>query len=232
MGSVFVSVEEAARRLNRTRRSIFDYIKKGFLNRTLRDGKVLLSRDEVEQLAVELGSDLPAMNRKTFFQLQSRLKRLEEQMALVQAVWGAQEKPLRPTEKEAAGLHKAASDYLCAETWRYEEMLSWAGLFNQIDETTLEAVAPAAQTVKPWEVFFDLASRMLEFLAKTKGFSKNVELQALQHKLEVGRRKVREAALFWIESGRGTTPNHVFKLFDTPKEDILRRLGKGAGKTV
>lgn len=224
MGSSLCTVAEAATRLKRSKRMVWKYIEKGFLTRVPRDGKVFFQRDEVEQLAVELGADMPALTRHTFFQLMSRVQRLEEQMAMVRAVWGSEESPLRPKEKEAAGLYKAATDYLCQDSWDYQQLRSWADIFVSVDEGTLEILAGAAMTTKPWEPLFELASRMALFLSKDKDLKRSIDLQALKAKLELGRKKVREASLLWIESGRGTVPNRVFKLFDTPEEDLLRSL--------
>jgi len=231
MGSAFCTVAEAAARLGKSKRTIWTYIDKGFLKRNLRDGKVHISRDEVEQLALELGTDFPTLSRKTFYELQSKVKALEVQMAMVQATWGASEAPLRPSEKEAAGMHKAATDYLCTTTWTYDELVNWSKIFPSIDETTLNAVAKAALTMKPWEAFYSLAERMLEFVSASKNLKTTLALQALKHALEQGRVKVREAALLWIETGKGSIPNEVFRLFDTPKEDLVRRLVRPNGKS-
>jgi hypothetical protein len=224
LGSAFLSIEEAATRLGRHKRSIHNYITKGFLNRIYRDGRVLIPSEDVEQLAVELGTDFPALNRKTLFEMQSRLRKLETQMAMVQATWGAQEKPLRPNPNEAVGLMKAATDYMTVKKWRFEELNQWATLFNQIDEDVLAIVASACMTTKPWENFHQLAGRMLDYIDKSK--PETLEMQALRAKMESGKKRVREAALFWLESGRGTVPVQVFKALDTPREDLLRALSR------
>ena len=231
MGSSFLTIDEAALRLGRHKRSIHNYLEKGFLRRVRREGKVLIPFEDVEQLAVELGTDHPAINRHTIFDLSSRMKKLEEQMAMVQGIWGIQEKPLRPSPQEVAGLLKAAADYLSAPMFEMRELETWADLLNKIDEKTLTAIAEHGLTTKPWELFFELAGRMVEVMEKDKTFTSSLGLQALHGKMESGRRKVREAALFWIESGRGTVPSKVFKLFDTPKEDLLRRLSQSGRKS-
>jgi hypothetical protein len=231
MGSTFVTVDEAAARLDRTRKTIFEYLKKGFLHRHLRNNKVMIDRDEVEQLAVELGTDFPAITRHTMFGVLSRLKKLEEQMHVVEATWGLQERPLRPNPNEASGLFRAATDFLCATEWDVQQLETWAGLFNQVDEETLTRVAAAVNETKPWEVFYRLAGRMVEFVDAVPAAKEVLALKALRAKMEMGRKKVREAALLWIEAGRGGVPDHVFKALDTPQEDLLRRLSRPSGKS-
>jgi hypothetical protein len=233
MGSTssrFLTINETATRLNVSRRTVHTYITKGFLRRNLRDGKVLLLKEEIEQLAVELGTDMPALTRKTFFNLTARVRRLEEQMAMAQAAWGAQEmKPMRPNTQEAVALYKAATDYLATKEWKFEAMSQWAELFGHFDEELLRRLAEANLTVQPWLVFYTLAARMSSYLGSTKEMKDDVRVQALRAKLEQGRKRIREMALFWIESKQGIVPAEVFKDFDTPKDDLLRSLGVKTG---
>lgn len=231
MGSTFLTIDEAARRLGRHRRSIANYIDKGFLRKVPRGRKVVIPAEDVEQLAVELGTDFPAMTRKSFFDMQNRLKKLEEKMSLVEQVWGIQEKPFRPNQKEAVGLHTAVTQYLQAKAYHAGELEAWAMTFNRIDEKTLASIAEACLTSKPWEPIFELVTRMVEFVDAQKDLKTSLTLQAVRAKLDAGRRKVREAALFWIESGKGTVPQQIFRVLDTPKEDLLRSLTMGEGKS-
>jgi hypothetical protein len=229
MGSTFdqlMTVEEAASRLNRARRSVYDYLKKGFLTRKVRDGRVLVLREEVEQLAVELSVDLPALTRKNVFALVARVKALEEKMSVFSAMWGAQEETLRPSTKAAADLYRAATDYLCAKEWEIQQLESWATLFNQVGEETLQAIAVATQNTKPWECLFLLAQRMLDFIDSVPASKDVLALKALRAKMDQGRKKVREAALLWIEMGRGSIQADVFRSMDTPEGDVLRRIVK------
>lgn len=229
MGSTssLMTIAEAANRLSVTKRSIHNYINKGFLRRAVRNSDVLVHRDDVEQLAEDKGTDFPALNRRTLHELNLRIRKLEEQMVMVQEIWanwGVAEKPLRPSPQEAASLFKACTDYLTADQYRFDEMEAWANIFAQIDEQVLVRLSEAVQTVKPWEPFHQLVNRMLVYVAASKEAKKSLPLQALKARLEVGRRKVREASLLWIESGRGTVDKAIFKALDSPKEDLLRTI--------
>jgi hypothetical protein len=233
MGSTFhqdqdqlLTIEEAAARLQRSRRSIFEYLKKGFLTRRMRDGKLFVSRREVEELAVELCVDLPALTRKNLFRLESRLRQVEEKMAVYETIWNAQGELLRPKPAEAAALYRAATDYLCAKEWEIAQLESWADIFNRVGEETLQAIAEAVHTTKPWECFYQLAARMLAFIESVPASREVLALKALHDKMEEGRKKVRAAALLWIEMGRGTVQQDVFREMDTPGDDLLRRLAQ------
>lgn len=229
MGSTssLMTITEAANRLGRSKRSIHNYINKGFIRRKSVDGDVVVHREDVEQLAEELGTDFPALNRRTLFEINNRLRKLEEEMATVKQVWsslGLQENPLRPDAKEAAALHKAATDYLSVDTYQWKELESWSGLFLQIDERVIEKVGEVTSSHQPWHPFLTLASRMVEFVGKAKGIKTDISLQSLRAKLEMGRKRVREAALLWVEAGKGTVPAHLFKALDSDKESLLRSL--------
>jgi hypothetical protein len=223
---------QAANRLGCTKRSIHNYIKKGFLRRIVKDGEAYLAQEDVEQLAEERGTDYPALNRKTIFQILGRLKRLEERYEIVARVWdtlGIQEQPLRPSSEDAASLHAACTAFLSMSRYELGQLETWSAVFVAFDEKTVEIIAEAVNSTQPWKPVHDLVVRMVEFLSKEKALKTSMELQALQAKLQLGRRRVREAALFWIEGGRGIVKKDVFRALDDPKEGLLRALmGKRA----
>lgn len=233
MGSTFLTIGETANRLNVSKRTVHNYIDKGFLRRLLRDGKVYLSKEEVEQLAVDLGSDFPALTRKNMYDVTRRLRQLEEKMAVMEqvwATWGVQDQPMRPDNETAAKLYDAATGFLTVSRWPLEVIESWTKVFNQMDETFLESISVVAKTPQPWLVFYQLATKMLEFVTQAKETKSSLLLQALQTKLQMGRRKVREEALFWMESGRGLVQPGALPLPETPQEELLRHLPRKNGK--
>lgn len=220
MGSEFYSFEEAANRLHRSKRSIHTYVKQGFIRREHRDGKIVLRSDDVEQVAVELGADMPAFNRKNFFHLMQRLRKLEEDMTVVRHALEIRDNPLRPNKHEALGLHQAAAASVKASAWISDEIEMWADLLARFDEATLDVMAEAVVTPKPWVVFYQLCLSMMVFVSKNKDLSS----QLLHKKLDEGRKKLRGNVLMWIEMGRGTIPESVYRELNNGKEDLLKRL--------
>jgi DNA-binding transcriptional MerR regulator len=222
-----MTIPEAAARLGRSKRSITYYLKKGLLKReATRNRKVLLRPEDVEQLAEELGTDFPVINRRTIFQLNRRVMQLEEEMQTMKTMWaamGLREEPLRMNVREMAGLFKAVTDYLALEKYQLKELDSWAGIFNQVDETTIEQIGEASGSAQPWKPLLDLATKMSGTLSP-KVVKTDLALQALQAKMEQGRKKVRAAALFWIESGKGTIPQGLFQAMDTPQDELRRAI--------
>jgi hypothetical protein len=224
MGRTFVTFEEAANRLGRTKRSVHSYVKNGLLRKTTQDGEVLLHWDDVEQLALDLGADAPAMNRKSFIHLTARIQKLEMDMTVVRRMLEIQDNPYRPDAAEAAGMHKAASAALVHKSWKTEELHAWASYFDRMDEVTFDIFQEVTHLQKPWEVFFRLCLAQMKFVSAQHLETPDLIWQALHKKLDEGRKKIRACALMWIEMGRGTIAPDLLKEVDSDKEDLLKRL--------
>lgn len=232
MGSEFYTLDEAANRLSRTKRMVQLYIKKGLLTRKLRDGKVVLLKSEVEQLAIDLGTDLPPLNRQTIIQLFNRVQKLENDMALMKIIWDIKDHPLRPSEAEASGLYRASAAALAASTWSIKEIEMWAGIFLQMDELALESICKATALQKAWEPFFNLCLRLMDFVSKLNKKQPSLEAQALEKKLEEGRKKLRGTILMWIEMGKGGIPESFILAITSESDEVLRNLTRRVGKST
>ena len=218
--SEYYTFEQAANRLNRSKRSIHVYVKDGFIGKRRVDGQVVLLKEDVEQLAIEIGADMPAMNRKTFFQLQARIKKLEDEMHAVKHILEIRDQPLRPTIQEAQGLHAAASESMTRRgNWNPDEIRLWADQFEKMDEVSFDSFSSALADPKPWMIFYQLCMWMMETVSR----SKTPEMLALHKRLDEGRKKMRGTVLMWIEMGRGSVPENVFRLLDFDKETVIRR---------
>lgn len=225
MGSSYCTFEEAASRLKRSKRSVHLYVAQGRIRReAVPGGGVHLHRDDVEQLAVELGTDLPALNRKTFFSLIGRVQKLEKDNEVMRRMLGVGHVPLAPSPTEAAGLYRRAADALAAGKWVEEEVRLWASLFPRLGEAVFAAVAEAVSVPSPWAVFLDLCQSMAATLSKSPGYETSLQSQQLAVDLEEGRRSLRSSAVIWIEMGRGTVPPSIASAVDGEKDGLLRRL--------
>jgi hypothetical protein len=220
MGSGNYTIAEAANRLRRSKRQVHNYMNDGFLTRIVENGAVFLLREDVELLAVDLGTDMPALNRKTFFQLSAKVKRLEEEMTAVKHILEIRDAPLRPSPEEARGLHAAACESLSRRNWEVYEIQLWAQQFEKLDEVALDLVSNVVQQQKPWLPFYELCLELMKSVSPKAG----LESAALHRRLDEGRKKMRSTILMWIEMGRGTVPDNVFRLVDSGKESVLRKV--------
>ena len=230
MGSSFYTVEEAASRLNRCKRSIWDYINKGLIKKELRSGKVVLPVDDVEQLALSLGTDYPALTRQTYFLMQARLKKLEEEMVTVKTILEIRVDPLRLDNIAARGMFEASKHYLAATGTKdfvisEENVDHWADIFIRVDEETLDSLVKANLEPTAWKPFYEWCLVLLNYSTLQDQVKPSIVWQARAQKLDQGRKKIRDAIIFWVESGRGTTSAMVADILDSPKEALVRRLG-------
>lgn len=231
MGRVFYSFDEAATRLGKSKRTIHNYVKKGLLRRVVEDGDVVLHREEVDQLADELGTDAPAMNRKTFLELVGRIRRLEEQMSVFRKMYGIEDRPpLRPDVEEARRLHDNVVEALLKKTYLEPEIELWVSVFSRMDEVTFDLMMKAGLTTSFWIPFFRLCLAMMDFISDPSKSGSNPRWFKLHMELDECRKKLRATALMWVEMGRGTVPEGILKQLGTGKDDLMRRL-RGHGKS-
>lgn len=225
-----LSFDAAATRLKCSRRTVHNYIKKGLLTKRFENGKVVIPADEVEQLAVSSGTDLPALNRQTFFALSAKVRKLEEIVAVLQRALDIRDTPLRPSKETGLGLLAAANKALTAPAWVDKELEMWATHFDRFDEVTWDIISEAAVSKTVYESFLALCIAQIRYVSRKKGFDTNLDLQLLHKKLEMGLKRLRESLQTWIVLQQGRTPKALLEGLDTEKGALFRRLGgqKGA----
>lgn len=219
MGSDFVSISEAAKMLNRSKRAVGGYLKNGVLTKHYDGRTVAIPRAEVETLAIDIGSHMPAMNRKTFFQLVSRVQRLEAASAVLQKVTGLGAAPMRPSKAESSGLYDAARKAVGAKVWGLDEINAWVDLYERMDEVFFDIVSAHVAVSDPWRPFFELCIAQAKQVSQQQGFSTNLGLQQLHDRLRSSMKTMRGVVLAWIEVGGGSAEASV-----DPHQDLLRRL--------
>lgn len=123
----FYTFKEAANRLNRSTRTIHNYIKRGFLRRDTFNGDVVLNRADVDALAEDAGVDVPAMTRKSFIELQHRTRKLEDQMRTVLHILEIRDDRIHPSPEQASAFFRAATEAMIRKgSWTVQEVEMWA----------------------------------------------------------------------------------------------------------
>lgn len=228
MGSAFWSYTEAANRLGKTKRSIVNYVKRGLLTTRVQNGVNLIPREQVEQLAVDLGTGMPALNRQSFFELTAKVRKLEEIVAVMAEMLQLKQEMVRPNPQEAKGWYNAVSESLSRSgSWSLDEMTLWSLHFLKIDEMTLGAIEKVVLDTQPWTPFFRACSEMSEYAYSQMKRDPSPELLKTHVRLEAGHRHLRSVALVWMETHKGVTPQTVLKALDLGKSGILQRVQKG-----
>jgi excisionase family DNA binding protein len=219
MGSDFVSTTEAAKLLGRSRRTVIAYQQKGALRRVRNGRRVLIPKEDVESLAVDIGANLPAANRKTIYQLVARVQRLEAAIAVLKKAAGLQDAAIRPAKEEAAGLYTAATRALASSTWSLAEIGMWVDLYEKLDEISFDEISAYSGHQEAWWPFYQLCVAQTKQVAHTKSFETSLSLQQLHSRLCLAMKNMRGIILVWVEVGGGTALTQAF-----PIEGLLKSL--------
>jgi excisionase family DNA binding protein len=210
MGSDFVSTAEAAKLLGRSKRTVIAYQQSGVLRRVRNGRSVRIPKEDV---------DLPPINRKTIFQLVSRVHHLEASVAVLKKAVGFQDTPIRPAKEEAAGLYTAAVKAVAANTWSLKEIEMWADLYEKLDEVSFEEISTYSGHQESWWPFYQLCIAQTKHVAHMKGFGFALPIQQLHARLCLAMKNMRGILLSWIEVGGGTALSQAF-----PIEGLLKSL--------
>jgi hypothetical protein len=222
MGSAFstCTFNEAAKILSKSKRSIYIYVKNGFIRKTYSPelGQTLLIKEDVEQLKKDKGIGLPPINHNTVYELLNRVTKLEEDMAVVRTILDITSEPLRLPPTNAIFLYTEASvsfrDRL--NKWSLEEIQTWINLLQRMDVKTLEVIGSAASTDTPWQPFYELCVAMVDH-CKSSHLTEVTKLEGCKSNLN-------KNIHLWLEMGKGRLPKEALKPLTTQKEALLRRL--------
>ena len=220
--SPYCSFQEAANRLNRSVRQVRNYITQGFIRQHKDESGPCVHREDVEQMAISIGSNLPPMNRQTFFQMSSRLQKLEEEMSLVRRMLDLRGEPLRLEPDEAKALYLQASKALAHGLWSKKEISMWIGLFARFDEMTLEVLEKGVSP-QAWETFYRLCLAFMKFVKRDE-FSSDLEWQLLHRHLDMSRKQLRDTVLMASALQSNSAPKTALFAVDSSIDDLARRL--------
>ena len=226
VGRGYYTVREAAKRLNRSPRSVHYYANRGLIRKLKSEsGEVVLEKDDVDNLALEQGDGMPVLTRANFAALNSRVKRLEEFSTIVKEIMGLREYPLRFSNvREAETIHRAMTGLTTKEEWSVKDISMWADLFIRFDWQTIEEISRAAKINDPWVSTFKFCRHIREKVDKALKLKPSKELLNLSNKLEVGEKRIRELSILWIESGHSLNAKDVIKALYNTKPDIAKIL--------
>jgi len=219
MGRPSYTYNGAAKRLNKSVRSIYDYVKKGYIKKEYHNGKeVRLNGEDVEQLSEELDSNMPTLTRKNFLLLQNRVFKLEEVMAAVKVILQIENDPIRLTGNDLLLLHHKAIEALNLKEKSIKEVNFWSEVFIKFDEITLENLNAVINSSQPWKIFYQLCLDLIQYCEA------KLNEPSILIKLEQGRKNLRSISLMWVELTKGSIPSSVFSDLDTKKERIIKKL--------
>ena len=220
-----ITIEEAARYLNVSKRTISTYISQGIITYHKKQGsnrKFISPEDLHDLLEAKNSGDFSVKN---FKQLQARVKRLESQLKVVLKILDTNQIALGIQPEEGAELLSAANATL-ESAYTDEHVEAWLPLLMSIDEFDLDNIQKGSKTDKPWYPFVSLCVAFIVYVTGNKDYKASVTLQLWHKELMEARRRLRLSALLYIEMSG--PKQEVDNLITTRPDTVVETLKKWA----
>lgn len=193
-----ITIDEAARYLNVSTRTISNYISQGILSYHKKQGSRRKYIDTSEIHDLKSAREEGTFSTKKFKELQVRVRKLEAQIDVLMRILDTKQLPLGVSKDEAVDLYTAAQDSLGIEL-TLDHVDAWLPILMRIDETDFNNIAEAAKTTKPWSPFLDLCISLIVFVFSHKDYRMSLNLQSIHKELTEARRRIRLGALLFVE---------------------------------
>ena len=194
-----ITIDEAARYLGVTTRTISTYISQGLLSYHKKQGsnKKYITVSDVHDFKVAKEND--EFSTKKFRELQARVRKLEAQIDVLMRILDTKQLPLGLTEDECVELFTAA-EASANERLTVDHVDAWLPVLLRIDENDLSTIEKNIKTARPWVPFLDLCLSLIVFVTSHKEYNMSLELQASHKELAEARRRLRLSALLYLEA--------------------------------
>lgn len=193
-----ITIDEAARYLGVTTRTISTYISQGLLSYHKKQGsnKKYITVSDVHDFKVAKEND--EFSIKKFRELSAKVKRLEAEMEVIMRILDTKEIPLGITDDSAKELYNTALQ-CTSSNFSLELVEAWLPVFMSLSEYDLEKIQEVEKVSNPWQPFVDTCINLIVGLTSTKEYETSLELQLLHKSLSEARRRLRLSALLFIE---------------------------------
>ena len=224
-----ITIDEAARYLNVSTRTISTYISQGILSYHKKQGNNRKYIDTNELHDFKLAKESGEFSTKKFKELQCRVRKLEAQIDVLMRILDTKQMPLGLSTEEVVELHDTA--YSCSHAaLSIEYAEAWLPILMRIDENDFSSIEQGLKTDKPWAPFLDLCIGLIVTVSTDKQYGSSLKLQSMHKELAEARRRIRLSALLYIE-GRGPK-QEVDHLVIRPPDTTVELLKKTIKKQV
>lgn len=194
-----ITIDEAARYLNMSTRTISKYISQGLVSYHKKQGSKKKYLDSAEIHDLKLANGESEFSTKKFRELQARVRKLEAQIDVLMRILDTKQLPLGLTEDECVELFTAA-EASANERLTVNHVDAWLPVLLRIDENDLSTIEKNIKTARPWVPFLDLCLSLIVFVTSHKEYNMSLELQASHKELAEARRRLRLSALLYLEA--------------------------------
>lgn len=223
MGSI--TIDEAARYLNVSTRTISTYISQGIISYHKKQGsnRKYIKAEDLHDL--RHAKEEETFSVKNYKELKAKVSRLEAQIELLMRIIDTNTIELGITEESGKELFAAALSTLDS-TLTEEHATAWLPVLMSLNEFDLEKIQKATNTDKPWYPFLSLCVALIVYVTGNKHYATSLTLQSMHKELTEARRRIRLSALIYIE-GKGPmieVDNLVTTRPDTVAEIVKKSL--------
>lgn len=194
-----MTLQDAARFLSVTDRTVRNYIKKGLLSKETKGRRVYLLPEEVQSLKEDMDSAAPVVSRQELIRLRSKVRRLESHMEVVLRILDAKDAALGLSPSYSKELYSFAIEHTKRGSWETAEISPWIEIFDRLSEDDFTVMAAQTQDVHPWRVFLQLCTMMMGFVVTRPDYATSLDLQGVHKTLSSSRRKLRISAFIYGE---------------------------------
>ena len=194
-----ITIDEAARYLGVTTRTISNYIAQGIISYHKKQGsnRKYLSTEDIQDL-------LEAKNEATFSikkfkELQARVKKLEANVEVLMRILDTKQIPLGLSASESEELYNAAVDSNNSVLTE-QHIEAWLPILMRLDENDLKNIEDTTKVKDPWSPFISLCLALIVYTTSNKNYQVSLPLQSYHRELVEARRRLRLSALIYIES--------------------------------
>ena len=221
-----MSIQEAARFLEVTERTVRNYINKGLLSKTKVGRKVLLVPEEVVSLKEDMDSVAPIVSRQEMLHHRAKIRRLESHMEVVLRILDAKDDPLTLSEEYSAELYNLAGEQRKSGSWSVDQIKPWIEIFNRLSENDFEVMQKATKDLHPWRVFLKLCTSMMAQVVSDSEYVTSLELQGIHRLLAEARRRLRISAFIYGEMIGFSSPEVSAGYGDSLSESLFKKILK------
>jgi len=203
----YYTLEEAAKVLGITRRTVYIYIQKGALRKERRNGRAYVRKSDVIELRAEAMVPEERLSWKSLKQFQldidRRITHMEKTMEQAMHFLGFSKSPLdRLTDNKLRQCMTEAYDVIAQglEHLTIEEITAWADILAKVDEEALYRAARLEQKIDAWLPFWDLVRELHEHVVHLPNYDKDYRLRDLGWSLSQSKSVIRGLALVIMTS--------------------------------
>lgn len=222
-----ITIDEAARYLDVSTRTISTYISQGIVTYHKKKGSNRKYIEVKDLHDLKAAKDEGDFSVKSYRKLQAKVSRLEAQLNVVLKILDTNQISLGVSAEEAIELVSAATTTLDS-VLSVEHTEAWLPILLALDEHDLESIQAASKIDKPWQPFLSLCISLIVYITGNKNYTTDLSMQMLHKELAEARRRLRLAALLYIE-GKGPSvevDNLVTTRPNTVVETLTQRLRK------